>query len=89
MSLLVLSISPWKTFLGNLYSKFIRDGDRLLQLLIVNEEFLVIVYHQCTMIQSLPFVHTAPRSYRLEVPVKTPDEDDIAWATEFSSTEAV
>jgi len=40
-----------------------RDGDRLLQLLIFNEEFLVSASHQLALITSLPFVHTACRSY--------------------------
>jgi hypothetical protein len=47
-----------------------RDGDGLLQLLILNEEFLVSQSHQLGLITSLPFVHTARRSYRLSVPVK-------------------
>ncbi len=38
-----------------------RDGDRSLELLILNEECLVIVVHQTAMITSLPFVHTARR----------------------------
>ena len=42
-----------------------RDGDRLLQLLIFNEEFLVSASHQLVLITSLPFVHTARRYYRL------------------------
>ena len=46
-----------------------RDGDRLLQLLIFNEEFLVSTNHQLVLITSLPFVHTARRSYRLSAPV--------------------
>ena len=49
---------------GNLV-KAHRDGDRLLQLLIFNEEFLVSASHQLVLITSLPFVHTARRSYRL------------------------
>ncbi len=49
---------------GNLL-KAHRDGDRLLQLLILNEEFLVSASHQLVLITSLPFVHTARRSYRL------------------------
>ena len=53
--------------------KFHRDGDRLLQLLIFNEEFLVSVSHQLALITSLPFVHTARRSYRLNGPVKSSD----------------
>ena len=54
--------------LGNLL-KTHRDGDRLLQLLIFNEEFLVSASHQLALITSLPFVHTARRSYRLNDPV--------------------
>ena len=50
-----------------------RDGDRLLQLLIFNEEFLVSASHQLALITSLPFVHTARRSYRLSDPVNTWD----------------
>ena len=46
-----------------------RDGDRLLQLLIFNEEYLVGACHQRASITSLPFVHTARRSYRLNGPV--------------------
>ena len=46
-------------------SKFRRDGDRLLQLLIFNEECLVSASHQLALITSLPFVHTARRYYRL------------------------
>ena len=46
-----------------------RDGDRLLQLLIFNEEYLVGACHQRASITSLPFVHTARRSYRLNNPV--------------------
>ena len=42
-----------------------RDRDRLLQLLILNEEFLVNAGHQLALITSLPFVHTARRTYRL------------------------
>ena len=58
--------------LGNLF-KVRRDGDRALQLLFLNEEFLVIAGHQPAMITSLPFVHTARRSYRLGVLVKCSD----------------
>jgi hypothetical protein len=50
-----------------------RDGDRLLQLLIFNEEFLVSASHQLVLIASLPFVHTARRSYRLGDPVNNSD----------------
>lgn len=50
-----------------------RDGARSLQLLIFNEECLVIASHQLALITSLPFVHTARRSYRLGVLVKCSD----------------
>ena len=50
-----------------------RDGDRLLQLFIFNEEFLVSASHQLALITSLPFVHTARRSYRLSDPVNYSD----------------
>ena len=50
-----------------------RDGDRLLQLLVFNEECLVSASHQLALITSLPFVHTARRSYRLGVLVKCSD----------------
>ena len=53
--------------------KLHRDGARLLQLLIFNEECLVSASHQLALITSLPFVHTARRSYRLGVLVKCPD----------------
>ena len=58
-----------------------RDGDRLLQLLIFNEEFLVMMNHQFIVITSLPFVHTARRSYRLSNPVNTSDRFHTWFAT--------
>jgi len=39
--------------------------DRLLQLLVLNQEFLVSVGHYSMPNTSLPFVHTARRCYRL------------------------
>ena len=60
---------PWPRGLGNLVNMH-RDRDRLLQLLILNEEFLVNADHQSALITSLPFVHTARRTYRLNGPVK-------------------
>ena len=66
------SSQPCPTGLGNLL-KTHRDGDRLLQLLIFNEEFLVSASHQLVLITSLPFVHTARRSYRLSDPVNNSD----------------
>ena len=70
------SISPWPEGLGNLL-KLHRAGDRSLQLLIFNEEFLVVANHQLVAITSLPFVHTARRSYRLSNPVNI--SDSRAW----------
>ena len=61
---------------GNLL-KLHRDGDRLLQLLIFNEEFLVSASHQLVLITSLPFVHTARRSYRLSDPVNNSDCSNV------------
>eukprot|EP00605_Chrysophyceae_sp_TOSAG23-4_P001128 GSChrysophyteH1.ASY1.ANO1.1234.1 assembled CDS len=50
-------------------------SERLLQLLILNEEFLVNASHQLALITSLPFVHTARRTYRLDFSVKSSDLD--------------
>ena len=70
------SFRPCPIGLGNLF-KMHRDGDRLLQLLIFNEEFLVSASHQLVLITSLPFVHTARRSYRLSVPVNNSDRNIV------------
>ena len=70
------SLQPWLRGLGNLVNAH-RDGDRLLQLLIFNEEFLVNASHQLALITSLPFVHTARRTYRLNGPVKSSDLRDV------------
>ena len=48
-------------------SNICRDGDRSLEFLILNEECLVSASHQLALIKSLPFVHTARRSYRFRV----------------------
>ena len=58
--------------MGNLV-KLCRAGDRALQLLLFNEEFLVSVSHQLALITSLPFVHTARRYYRLNGLVRSSD----------------
>src|SRR5437879_12708369 len=63
------SSSPWPEGLGNLV-KLCRAGDRALQLLLFNEEFLVNASHQLALITSLPFVHTARRYYRLNGSVR-------------------
>ena len=54
---------PASRGVGNLW-KLRRDGDRSLQLSILNEEFLVSVIHQIALITSLPFVHTARQTQR-------------------------
>jgi hypothetical protein len=66
------SSSPWPEGLGNLV-KLCRAGDRALQLLLFNEEFLVSTSHQLVLITSLPFVHTARRYYRLNGSVRPSD----------------
>ena len=53
-------------------------GDRSLELLVLNEEFLVSISHQLMLITSLPFVHTARRSYRLDDPVKMLEAPQLA-----------
>ena len=70
------SVQPCSVELGNLLNTH-RDGDRLLQLLIFNEEFLVSASHQLVLITSLPFVHTARRSYRLSDPVNNSDCSNV------------
>ena len=85
------SLSPWPTGLGNL-CKLHRDGDSTLQLLCFNEEFLVSASHQLALITSLPFVHTARRSYRLDGSVNSSDRalplgnQRYAWEVEQTSS---
>ena len=67
-----ISYRPCLDRLGTLF-KTRRDGDRSLQLLVFNEEFLVRASQQLALITSLPFVHTARRSYRLSGPMNTLD----------------
>ena len=66
------SISPSPEGAGNLV-KLHRAGDRPLQFLVLNEEFLVSTSHQLVLITSLPFVHTARRYYRLNGLVRSRD----------------
>ena len=72
-------LRPWPEGLGNLL-KLHRAGDRALQLLLFNEEFLVSVSHQLALITSLPFVHTARRYYRLNGLVRPPDWIRLAFS---------
>jgi hypothetical protein len=53
--------------------KLCHAGDRALQLLLFNEEFLVSMSHQLTLITSLPFVHTTHCYYQLNGLVRPPD----------------
>ena len=62
-----LDLTVWVIF------KLYRVRDRFLQFLIVNEEFLVNASHQLALITSLPFVHTARRTYRLNGSVRASD----------------
>ena len=73
--------------LGNLFDTQ-RDGDILLQLLIFNEEFLVSASHQLVLITSLPFVHTARRSYRLSGPVNNLDCSHV-WSPSVTAESLV
>src|SRR5690349_15223716 len=77
---------PSPTGPGNL-GKFHRDGDRSLQLLVFNEECLVSASHQLALTTSLPFVHTARRSYRLNGPVKCSDRGDVGGSLPATSRE--
>ena len=77
------SVQPCSIELGNLLNTH-RDGDRSLQLLIFNEEFLVVANHQFVAITSLPFVHTARRSYRLSIPVNISDRK-LVWFASLAS----
>src|SRR3954467_13573920 len=71
------SILPCPKGLGNLV-KLCRAGDRPLQLLVFDEEFLVSASHQLALITSLPFVHTARRYHRLNGLVRPPDWGDAS-----------
>ena len=57
----------------------IRGRDRGLQLFPVNQEFPVGASHKLASITSLPFVHTARRSYRLSDPVNNSDCDTVRF----------
>ena len=67
-----LMSEPCLGWLGNILIPH-RERGWSLQLLILNEEFLVNSSHQLVLITSLPFVHTARRSYRLNDPVNDLD----------------
>ena len=67
--------------------KLRRDGDRSLQLLILNEEFLVSAGQQLALITSLPFVHTARRYYRLNGLVRSSDRTRHSRQREWRTPE--
>ena len=71
-TLLRLSTLPTLKRVGN-HVNSLRDRDRALQLLPLNEEFPVSASHQLALITSLPFVHTARRYYRSSDLVRTSD----------------
>ncbi|WZZ15300.1 hypothetical protein YC2023_108389 [Brassica napus] len=50
-------------------------------------EFLVSASHQLALTTSLPFVHTAHRSYRLNDPVKCSDRGDVGGSPSATSRE--
>ena len=53
----------------------------------MNEEYLVIASHQLAMITSLPFVHTARRSYQLGKEVRWKDGQRLRRLTKVSLIE--
>ncbi|CAA3026779.1 Hypothetical predicted protein [Olea europaea subsp. europaea] len=73
----------------DVFNEFIALADRSgsLQLLVFNEEFLVSASHQLALTTSLPFVHTARRSYRLNGPVKCSDRGDVGGLLPATSRE--
>lgn len=73
--------------LDNLHNAY-RDGDKRLQLFFLNEEFLVCTSHQLVLITSLPFVHTARRSYRLSDPVNNLDCSNV-WIPNIAAESLV
>ena len=78
---LTMRTSTFLLLVERVISKRRRAGDRALQLLLFNEEFLVSVSHQLALITSLPFVHTARRYYRLNGLVRPLD-----WHGESETT---
>ena len=76
-TLLRSSTLPTLKRVGN-HVNSLRDRDRALQLLPLNEEFPVSASHQLALITSLPFVHTARRTYRLNDSVKLSDRGQDA-----------
>ena len=84
-TLTIATSFPCPKGLGNLVNDC-RDRDRLLQLLILNEEFLVNAGHQLALITSLPFVHTARRTYRLDDSVKISDCVEDAFGDFFAGS---
>ncbi|CEG46113.1 hypothetical protein PHALS_02536 [Plasmopara halstedii] len=64
-----------------------RTRATLMRSTILNEEFLVNASHQLALITSLPFVHTARRTYRLNDSVKNWDREFACFiASELMGT---
>ncbi|GMJ16172.1 hypothetical protein HRI_005286300 [Hibiscus trionum] len=59
----------------------------IIAIVVFNEEFLVSASHQLALTTSLPFVHTARRSYRLNGPVKCSDRGDVGGSLPATSRE--
>ncbi|KAK8700970.1 hypothetical protein V6N13_019360 [Hibiscus sabdariffa] len=72
---------------GRILCRRLKYATGSLQLLVFNEEFLVSASHQLALTTSLPFVHTARRSYRLNGPVKCSDRGDVAGPQPATSRE--
>ena len=62
-----------KAAVARLAAPSFHKGDRGLQVFPVNEEFPVGAIHQIAPTESLPFVHTARRYYRLGDLARTSD----------------
>ena len=73
---LIDSTSSWVERLGNSFENQSWWG-LMFVIIIMNEEFLVNASHQLALITSLPFVHTARRTYRLNGPMNTLDFDIV------------
>src|SRR3989454_9588060 len=87
-TLLRLPTLPTLKRVGN-HVNSLRDRDRALQLLPLNEEFPVSASHQLALITSLPFVHTARRYYRLNGLVRPSDWRPGRWQQQLGAEKLV
>ena len=65
-----------------------RGWNHILELLIASEEFLICVNYNIALVASLPFVHTARRSYRLSDPVNNLDCSNV-WIPNIAAESLV